>query len=81
MEKRFWHLLDEYEYASLMSKEPSIQEILDGFKQPDWCTMNEALDPVFGCDKLLDKEIRMDISPRNVCKECPYCRRPRLFGL
>ncbi len=81
--KIYWHLLDEYEYVSLMSKGPSIQDILDNFKQPDWCTMKDAVDPLNGCDELCDPETRMDISPRTICKDCPYCRKPKmgLFGL
>lgn len=81
MDKKFFHKLDEEEYTSLMSKEPSIEEILDNFKAPDWCSMEDALDPLYGCEELTNPESRVDIC-RSFCKSCPYFNKHLgIFGV
>lgn len=77
----YFHKLDVEEHASLMSKEPSIEYIMENYKQPEWCTLTDALNPLFGCEDLTG-ENRVDISKRGICRDCPYCKRKLgVFGL
>jgi hypothetical protein len=82
MSRRYWHELNDEEYASLMSKEPSIEDIMDNYEQPTWCEMPEALNPLYGCEELTGVDSRYDVSPRN-CSWCQFCRKPKMgmFGL
>lgn len=79
MDKKYFHKLDIEEHASLMSKEPTIEFILDNFLQPSWCSLDEALHPTNGCE-FLTGEDRIDIS-KSFCSFCRFCLKPKGLGM
>ena len=66
MDKIYFHeLLPSHRMIEM--KEHSFGEILETYKQPDWCLFDDALNGLFGCTSLLTKVI-----DKKYCSECNY---------
>lgn len=66
MSKEFFHQLSP-SHRMIEMKDRSFGEIIDLYKQPDWCNYHEALNGLFGCVSLLTKVI-----DKKYCSECNY---------
>ena len=71
---RYWHTLADSTINKLRAKGATWQQVIDGYKQPDWCTYPEALAGVMGCWSLTDPKIRHEIS-EEYCANCDCFRR------
>lgn len=69
MDKKYWHELSEDEISVLLNTGTTWGEIVEKYKQPDWCTYHQALMGAMGCWSLTAIEIRPKIS-REFCKNC-----------
>ena len=68
--KRYWHELTDNEIEELINRKVTWGEILDTFKQPDWCSYPMALNSALGCWSLVDAiNLRHQIS-HTYCESC-----------
>lgn len=74
MTPKYFHKLTDEEYLELANGNTTIRQLLDNYKQPDWCGYPEALNPFLGCDYLTDRFLRSEIS-RGFCQHCPCYER------
>lgn len=72
---RYFHELSDSTLRRLTRKGITWQEVIDRYKQPDWCNYPEALAgamgcwSLIGCWSLMDIDLRHKIS-REYCKKC-----------
>ena len=68
----YWHELPQEEVDKILASKITIGELLEKYKQPDWCNYPDALDGNMGCWSLMDNHkggIRSRIS-KDYCKDC-----------
>lgn len=68
---KYYHELTQEEMNGL-HQQATIQDVLDNYKQPDWCMMEHALAGISGCWSLTNSSTRMKIS-KDYCNSCDYC--------
>ena len=66
---RYFHTLADSTLKRLISQGTTWQQLIDRYKQPDWCGYPEALAGVMGCWSLTDWSLRHKIS-REYCASC-----------
>lgn len=67
MEKVYFHdITNKYKRAIIMSM--TFPQILENYKQPEWCNKNEALNGLFGCRKLLG--LTNELTTKESCAKC-----------
>jgi len=69
--ERYFHKLTPEQRSELERKNVLIQDLLDHFKQPDWCGYPNALSGLFGCWALHRKDTEIN---QNYCKGCDKCK-------
>jgi hypothetical protein len=53
-DKKYWHEIPQAEVEELINSGATYQQVIDNYKQPDWCSYPEALMGVMGCNSLTD---------------------------
>lgn len=78
VKKRYWHELTDKEIQEFTDRKVTWDEIMNTFKQPDWCSYPNALNGILGCWSLTDEfDLRHQIS-RTYCKNCDcYIKKER----
>lgn len=67
MDKIYFHnIANKYKKEILLDL--TFSQILENYKQPDWCGKHESLNGLFGCDKLLGDGVTSKESCIN-CKD------------
>ena len=64
--KKYWHKLSKEEQQKLIEGGLTVEELMERFKQPDWCTYINALGGNLGCWSL----VWGDIHSEDDCKNC-----------
>ncbi len=67
MEKIYFHIIEKKHKKEILL-DLTFAQILENFKQPDWCGKHEALNGLFGCNKLLGDGVTTKESCIN-CKD------------
>jgi hypothetical protein len=74
MDKKYFHELTDEEYKELIiDKSLTINDVMEQFSQPDWCTYPGALRGEMGCWSLIDRQV----INREYCEKCE-CYHERL---
>jgi len=50
---RYFHEIDEQERQAIFDRNIPVREVVEQYKQPDWCTYRNALQGGMGCWSLL----------------------------
>ena len=75
--KRYFHELADSTVRKIVKSGITYGELMNRYKQPDWCEYPEALNGVMGCWSLMDTmNLRHKIS-REYCKGCD-CYKPEV---
>jgi len=75
MDKKYFHELTDKEYQELIiDKSLTINDVMEQFAQPYWCTYPEALEGEMGCWSLVFDRQKIN---REYCEKCE-CYRERL---
>jgi len=71
-EKSYFHELSESEIDLLIKDKVTISDILENYKQPDWCNYPDALSMIMGCWSLCDlrKDGKRSKINVNFCSTC-----------
>jgi len=77
-DKKYWHELTDDEVNSLYEEHCTWGDIMENYKQPDWCNYPNALEGQCGCWSLLDKDFRKKIS-LDFCENCDSCNEDYLI--
>ncbi len=64
-----FHEITKDEWADLVKKKMTWEEVAKEYPQPEWCKYPGAVRDMFGCWSLTDTDIRLKIS-RKYCKTC-----------
>lgn len=68
---KYWHSLPQSEVEALVAKgDVTWRNIMDNYKQPDWCGYPEALSGLMGCWSLAT--VNSDGFRMKICKD--YCK-------
>ena len=73
--KRYFHELSQEEVDKLIADKKNWGDIMQEYKQPDWCNYPNALEGTMGCWSLVDLSkdgLRTKIS-KDFCKGCDEC--------
>lgn len=73
--KRYFHELSQEEVDKLIADKKNWDDIMQEYKQPDWCNYPNALEGFMGCWSLVDLSkdgLRTKIS-KDFCKGCEEC--------
>jgi hypothetical protein len=65
---KYWHQLTDKEVGYLIESNVTWKDIMDSYRQPDWCGYPEAINGQMGCWSLTGED-RLNIS-RGYCKNC-----------
>lgn len=68
MSQQYWHLADEKEIDEFKNSSPTVAQLDEKYKQPDWCSYQNALYGQMGCWSLVG-DLRTKIS-EDFCKDC-----------
>ena len=69
MDKKYFHeMSNDYKQGIILFM--SFNRILHNFKQPDWCGKLDALNGLFGCNKLLG--LTCEITTEESCSKCKF---------
>lgn len=68
MDKEYYHKLKKIEKLDSLLYMP-ISHIVSCYKQPDWCGKHDALNGIFGCNKLLN-----NVTSIEDCINCKDCK-------
>lgn len=67
---KYWHELTDEEVNQLFERKITIGDLMENYKQPDWCDYTDALAGQMGCWSLMDAfGTRKNIS-HEFCKDC-----------
>jgi hypothetical protein len=69
---KYWHKLPQNKIDKIIEDGTTIKQVLEEYKQPDWCSYPDALGGMMGCWSLTDNGpngLRTKISPE-FCKNC-----------
>jgi len=69
---RYFHELQEEERQAIFDKKTTVGEVVEQYKQPDWCTYPNALQGAMGCWSLLMGNVATE--GETFCKTCD-CHR------
>lgn len=67
--KTYFHELTKERYESLFQEKITFGELIERFKQPDWCSYPDALAGPMGCWSLVGGLV----SGKDYCKGCECC--------
>lgn len=67
--KRYWHKLANSTVNNMFNRGATWGEVMERYKQPDWCGYPDALEGDMGCWSLVFPSTRRQIS-REYCKTC-----------
>ena len=71
----FLHELTPGEIDKILAEKIKIGELMERYRQPDWCGYPGALEGQMGCWSLMDlKGLRCKIS-KDFCCDCPELRK------
>lgn len=71
METKYFHELDKSEILNLVENKTTWDDIVEKYRQPDWCNYPNALNGFVGCWSLTD----IDSRTNNRCKISEeYCK-------
>lgn len=66
---KYWHALSVKEFDELSQVPMSWGDVVEYYKQPEWCKYPEALNGLFGCWSLISSTYR-----QHVCEShCEHC--------
>ena len=73
MKKYFHKEVDEYVWEDFVKQGKTWKWLLDNYKQPNWCSYENALGGVFGCWSLLFFLVKKE----DLCKNCLFYKEKR----
>jgi hypothetical protein len=73
--REYWHELPQERIEELLGKGTTWGEVMENYRQPEWCTYPDALKGEFGCWSLTGGETRTKIS-HEYCNECDCYHKP-----
>jgi len=74
MKKKFWHRLSFENQKKVFEEKITIQEFLDRFRFPTWCTYHLEEEKDLICMSLT-KPDRKVISKKSNCSRCEFCKK------
>ena len=71
---KYFHELTFAEHFDIYNKILHWSKIKKKYPEPPWCSNDNAVEGLFGCDNLMIHVIKSELD----CQECRFCKRGKL---